>query len=178
MIRIHGTIVLATCLALAACAPAQMFPTEMTDGVDKDFDFTAWRTIPNAKPGQNIQLGGRLVQANVRNGQVVFIVTQLPIVQQPAYGPKDMGRRSGEFAVFYTGTLEPKWLRAGNRLIVIGTTDQAKSVVVDDVQRSLPSLTARCLHIWNTGGKEIAEFPYNIGGGYEPLEEATHCVPR
>ena len=50
-------------------------------------------------------------------------------------------------------------------------------VVVDDVHRSLPSLTAQCLHVWNTGGKEIAEFPYNIGGGYEPLEQETYCIP-
>jgi starvation-inducible outer membrane lipoprotein len=178
MIRMHGTIVLVICLAVSACAPAQIFPTEMTDGVDKDFDFTAWRSTPNAKTGQNVQLGGRLVQADIKNGNVVLIVTQLPIVQRPAYGPKDTGRRSGEFAIFYAGSLDPKWLRAGNRLIVIGATREAKAVVVDDVQRSLPSLAARCVHIWNTGGKDIAEFPYNAGGGYEPLQEDTYCITQ
>lgn len=178
MTRSSRIMALGICLAVTACMPLQLFPTDVIDGVDKDFDFTAWRNIPNAKTGQKVQLGGRIVQVNGTNGTLTIIATQLPIVQQPAYGPKDTGRRSGEFAILYAGALEPKWLKAGNRLIVIGTTQEAKAVVVDDVQRSLPSLAARCLHFWNTGGKDISDFPYNAGGGYEPLEEDTYCVPR
>jgi len=178
MIRVHGATILTMCLAMAACGPVQHFPADIANGADKNFDFTAWRSIPNAKIGQKVQLGGRIVQASDRNGNVIIITTQMPIVEQPAYGPKETGRRSGEFAIFYAGSLDPKWVKAGNRLIVIGTTEQAKAVVVDDVQRSLPSLAAQCLHIWNTGGKEIAEFPYNAGGGYEPLQEDTYCVTK
>jgi starvation-inducible outer membrane lipoprotein len=176
MIRTYGSIVFILWLSTAACAPVQLFPKEVTAGVDEQFDFTVWRNVPNAKTGQKVQLGGRIVQVDQRNQGVIIITTQLPIVEQPVYGPKDNGRRSGEFAVFYTGQLDSKWLIPGNRLIVVGTTEQAKAVVVDDVQRSLPSLTARCVHIWKTVGKEIAEFPYNIGGGYEPLEQETFCA--
>jgi hypothetical protein len=60
--------------------------------------------------------------------------------------------------------------------MVVGVTEQSQTVSLDDVQRTLPSVTARCVHIWNTGGKEIAEFPYNAGAGYEPLEENTYCL--
>ena len=178
MTRTARIMALALCLAGPACMPLQLFPTDATDAVDKDFDFTAWRNIPNAGTGKKVQLGGRVVQVERRNGGLIIIATQLPIVQQPAYGPIDRGRRSGEFAIFYAGALDSKWLKAGNRLIVIGSTQEAKSVVVDDVQRSLPSLAAACMHFWNTGGREIADFPYNAGGGYEPLEEDTYCVPR
>ncbi len=178
MTRHCGSVILVIGLALAACGPTQIFPTKITDGVEKGFDFTAWRNVPNAQTDRKVQLGGRIVQANAEKGGLVIIVTQLPIVEQPAYGPKDTGRRSGEFAISYAGPLDAKWLKAGNRLIVIGTTQETKTVVVDDVRRSLPSLAAHCLHIWNTGGKEIAEFPYNAGGGYEPLEEDTYCVPQ
>ena len=171
-------IVLGICLIVISCAPGNLFPTDVTGGVNNDFDFTAWRMRPNAKVGQKVQLGGRVVQADIKDGTLIVIATQLAIVERPAYGPRDAGRRSGEFAIFYTGSLDPKWLKAGNRLIVIGTTQEARTVVVDEVQRSLPSLVAQCLHFWNTGGKEIAEFPYNAGGGYEPLQEETHCVPR
>ena len=165
-------------IILSGCGSERVFSPEVLDGVDQTFDFTGWRMVPNAKVGKKVQLGGRIVQANGTQGGLTIITTQLPIVQQPAYGPKDTGRRSGEFAILYRGALDPKWLKPGNRLIVIGTTQEAKVVVVDDVQRSLPSLAAQCLHVWNTGGKDIAEFPYNIGGGYEPLEEDTNCVPR
>jgi len=176
MTRINGSIALAISLILAACSSSPIFEKEITDGVDKDFDFTAWRNLPNAKVGRKVQLGGRIVQTDTADAGVVIITTQLPIVEYPAYGPKDNGRRSGEFAVSYTGHLDSKWLIPGNRLIVVGSVEQAKVVVVDDVKRSLPSLRARCLHIWKTVGKEIAEFPYNIGGGYEPLEHETFCA--
>ena len=172
----RGTMLLMVALSLASCGPTQIFPSKVVEGVDKDFDFTAWRTVPNAKTDRKVQLGGRIVQANTDKGGLVIIVTQLPIVERPAYGPKDNGRRSGEFAITFTGTLDPKWLTPGHRVVVIGITGQAKTVMVDDVQRSLPSLTARCVHIWRTAGKEISDFPYNIGGGYEPLEEETHCA--
>lgn len=176
MNRLYRSIALMVWLAFSACSPTQLFPKEVADGVDQQFDFTAWRNIPNARTGHKVQLGGRIVQVDLRDAGVVIITTQLPIVERPVYGPKDNGRRSGEFAVFYTGHLDSKWLIPGNRLIVVGTTEQAKAVVVDDVQRSLPSLTARCVHIWKTVGKEIAEFPFNAGGGYEPLEQDTFCT--
>ena len=176
MTRHCGSVILVIGLALAACGPTQIFPGAMMDGVETNFDFTAWRTVPNAQTDRKVQLGGRIVQANREKGGYVIIVTRLPIVEQPAYGPKDNGKRSGEFAVVYPGALDPKWLAPGHRLVVIGTTGQAKAVMVDDVQRSLPSLTARCVHIWRTAGREISDFPHNAGGGYEPLEEETHCA--
>ena len=178
MIRLYGSITFILCLSMAGCSDVQLFPKETTADVDKNFDFTVWRNIPHARTGQKVQLGGRIVQSEVKDGGVVIITTQLPIVDHPFYGPKDNGRRSGEFAVFYASPLDSKWLIPGNRLIVVGTTDQAKVVSVDDVQRSLPSLTASCLHIWKTVGKDIGEFPYNIGGGYEPLEQETFCAPQ
>lgn len=178
MTPIHRWISLVIWLALTACALPQLFPKEVTDGVDPNFDFSAWRNMPNARTGQKVELGGRIVQADAADGGLVIIMAQLPIVEHPVYGPKDNGRRSGEFAVFYTGRLDEKWLIPGNRLIVVGTTEPSKAVVVDDVRRSLPTLTARCLHIWKTVGKEIAEFPYNTGGGYEPLERDTFCAAQ
>jgi starvation-inducible outer membrane lipoprotein len=178
MILTHCCIVLVISLALTACAPTQLFPKEVTDGMDQNFDFSAWRNMPNARTGQKVELGGRIVQADPTDGGLVIIMAQLPIVEYPVYGPKDNGKRSGEFAVFYTGRLDEKWLIPGNRLIAVGTTQASKAVVVDDVRRSLPSLTARCLHIWKTVGKEISDFPYNAGGGYEPLERDTFCAAQ
>lgn len=176
MIRIYGSIVLVIWLAVTACSRVQLFPKEVTAGVDEQFDFTVWRNIPNARTGQKVQLGGRIVQVDQGNEGTIIITTQLPIVERPVYGPTDNGRRSGQFAVFYRGQLDSKWLIPGNRLIVIGTTEPARAVIVDDVKRSLPSLTAQCLHIWKTVGKEIADFPYNTGGGYEPVERETFCA--
>jgi len=106
---------------------------------------------------------------------VTIVATQLPIVEHPAYGPKDTGKRTGEFAITFQGQIPSTFLQRGNRLIVVGVTKVAKVVSVDDIMRSLPSVSAKCLHIWNTGGRDIADFP-SFGAGYETLEEQTFCA--
>ncbi len=174
----RGAAVLLLASTLGSCASNQMFPSEVIEGLDQNFDFTAWRMAPNAGGGKKIELGGRIIQAESKEGGLIIVAAQLPIAEHPTYGPKDMGKRTGEFALFYQGTIEQKSLSVGNRLIVVGTIEQAKVVVVDDMKRSLPSLKAQCLHVWVTRGKEIDEFPFNTGGGYEPLEENTYCVPH
>jgi len=161
-------------IILSGCGSERVFSPEVLDGVDQNFDFTGWRMVPNAKVGKKVQLGGRIVQARENNGVIAMVLSQLPIVDHPAYGPTDTERSKGEFLLLFSGKIPTNRLQTGNRVIVIGTTQTAVVVTVEDSQRSLPALRAQCLHIWNTGGKEIAEFP-NFGGGYQPLEEDTYC---
>ena len=145
------------------------------DGVDPNFDFSRWRMVPNQALEKRIQLGGSIVQSERKDGNVTIVVNQLPIVEHPAYGPKDTGKRTGEFAITFMGPIESPFLQRGNRLIVVGTTRAAKVVSVDDLPRSLPTVAAKCVHIWNTGGRDIADFP-SYGAGYETLEEDTFCA--
>jgi starvation-inducible outer membrane lipoprotein len=175
MSRGFATAVWAICLGFSACSPVQLFPSEVMEGVDPNFDFSRWRAIPNQALERKIELGGRIIQSDRKDGHVTMVVTQLPIVQHPAYGPKDTGRRSGEFAVTYAGPIGAPFLQRGNRLIVVGITKPAKIVPVDDLPRSLPAVSAQCVHIWNTGGRDIADFP-SYGAGYETLEEETFCT--
>lgn len=170
-----STTLLAVCLGIAACSSHQLFSPEVMNGVDPNFDFSQWRMVPNQALERKIQLGGSILHSERKDGNVTLVVTQLPIVEHPAYGPKDTGKRSGEFAVTFLGQIEPPFLQRGNRLIVVGTTKAAKVVTVDDMLRSLPSVSAKCLHIWNTGGRDIADFP-SYGAGYETLEEDTFCA--
>jgi starvation-inducible outer membrane lipoprotein len=175
MIRVPMIAVLLACIGFSACAPYQVFPPEVTNGVDPNFDFSRWRMLPNQAEERKIQLGGRTVQSETREGSVTIVVVQLPIVEHPAYGPKDSGGRSGEFAITYQGKIEASFLQTGNRVMVVGKTRPAKVVSVNDTPRSFPVVEAQCLHIWKTGGRDIADFP-SYGAGYEPLEEQTFCV--
>jgi starvation-inducible outer membrane lipoprotein len=167
--------VLLACLCIAACARTPVFSSEVREGVETNFDFTAWRMMPNAHIGRKVQLGGRIIEADVKKDEIVMVVAQLPIAEHPTFGPKDVGKRSGEYAISHTGHMDSKWLVAGNHVMVVGTTEKAQAVMVDEVQRSLPFLHARCVHIWKTGRKEISDFPFNAGAGYDPLEEETFC---
>jgi starvation-inducible outer membrane lipoprotein len=175
MKRVSATAVLAVCLGFGACSPGQVFTPEVMEGVDPDFDFSRWRMVPNQALERKIQLGGSILQSERKDGTVTLVVTQLPIVEHPAYGPKDTGKRTGEFAVTFQGTIESPFLQRGNRVIVVGTTRTAKVVSVEDLPRNLPTVAAKCLHIWNTGGRDIADFP-SYGAGYETLEEETFCA--
>ena len=60
--------------------------------------------------------------------------------------------------------------------MVVGMTSGSRLVAVDDVMRSLPSVDARCLHIWKTGDVDISDF-MSSGAGSGVLEEETLCVP-
>jgi starvation-inducible outer membrane lipoprotein len=175
MNRVSITTVLLACIGLGACSPSQVFAPEVMDGVDPNFDFSRWRMLPNQAQERKIQLGGRIIQSERKDGSVTIVVAQLPIVEHPAYGPKDTGKRSGEFAAMFLGTIESPFLQVGNRVIVVGTTRSPKVVPVDDLPRSLPTVSVKCLHIWNTGGRDIADFP-SYGAGYETLEEQTFCA--
>lgn len=159
---------------LAACSAQGIFPPETLKGVDQNFDFAHWRMVPNQAEAKRIQLGGRIIQAETKGDVITIVTAQLPIVDHPAYGPKDMGKRSGEFAIVYPGRIDPLFLQPGNRIMVVGTTQPPKVVSVDDLPKNLPTVLAACVHLWKTGGRDISDFP-SFGGGYEPLQEDTFC---
>ena len=168
-------ILLLTCAALGACSANALFPSDVLEGVDTNFDFARWRMLPNQAEAKKIQLGGRIVQAETKGDRVTLVVAQLPIVEHPAYGPKDMGKSRGEFAIVYQGKINSAFLQPGNRVMVVGKTHASMVVSVDDLQKSLPAVMAACVHFWKTGGRDIADFP-SYGAGYETLEEETMCT--
>lgn len=170
-----GILLLAS-IALSACVSNSVFSPETLAGVDPSFDFARWRMLPNQAEHRKIEIGGAIIQANPKDGHVIIVATNLPIVEHPSYGPRSTDKRRGEFAIVFPGSIDAKSLNAGNKLIVVGTTQPAKIVTLDDMPRSLPTVEAQCVHIWVTGPREIAEFPFNTGGGYEPLEENTYCA--
>lgn len=171
----RGLPIILACLLLSACGAPQLFPKSVMDGVDMNFDFIMWRNAPNAKVDRKIQIGGKVLGADLQGNETIIVATQLPIVEHPAYGPKDTGKRTGEFAITFAGKLPPNNLASGHRIIAVGTTQKARVVTLEDSKRTLPTLQAHCVHIWKTGGRDIADFS-SVGAGYETLEEETYCV--
>ncbi|HEU4685952.1 MAG TPA: Slp family lipoprotein [Nitrospira sp.] len=175
MKTVPATTMVLICIALAACSARQLFPPEVMKDVDPNFDFTRWKMAPNQAAGHKVVLGGRIIQADMKDDRTTIVVAHLPIVEHPAYGPKETGRPTSEFAVEYQGTIDRIFLQRGNRLMVVGTTRPATAIPVDELLRSLPTVSAACVHVWNTGGRDIADFP-GFGAGYEPLQEQTFCA--
>ena len=165
------------CAALVACSHIPVFPPEVKEGVDNNFDFNSWKATPSSSTGRKVKLGGRILDSQTTSEGVLIIGKQLPIVEHPAYGPTDSQKRPGafEFAFLYRGKLDDGALTQGNRFIVIGTTQGGKAVTVDGATRTAPFLSARCVYIWRTRGKEIADFE-SSGAGYQPLEQGRYCT--
>jgi len=158
----------------SACIPYPVFPPKALEGVDPTFDFSQWRTGPNQPERHKIQLGGRIVQSNTKGNAVTIVAIQLPIVEHPTYGPRDVGKPSGRFTILYQSRIDPLCLHVGNHIIAVGYTRPRTTVEIDNIPRSFPTMTAQCIHFWNTGGIAIEDFR-SSGAGYATLREETYC---
>ena len=159
-----------------ACAPTyNVFPTKIMEDVDHNFDFSRWGMATDGSQSKKVQLGGRIMQSQASGGTVTIAISQLPIVDHPAYGPKDNGKNNGDFVIIYHGQIEKADLQPGNRVMVVGTTRPSKVITVNDLSRNFPIVEAQCLHFWNTQGREIADFPF-FEAGYVTLKQETVCT--
>ena len=180
------TLMTAVCAVLSGCAPSTPFPPKVMEKVSPTFHFEAWRDAPPSNEagktdaGHRVELGGRIVQATKSAKGIVIVAEQLPIVNHPAYGPTEEVKRTGdyEFAFLYPGELEPQALKNGNRFVIVGTTTSRRPVLVKGMPKTEPFLIADCIHVWQTGRTEIADFKEDAGGGYSPLPEKTYCVAQ
>ncbi len=171
---------------LPACATNSPFPSDIREKVTPTFDFQAWREASPSNPGgksdsgTKVELGGRIVQVSKDSKGVLIVAEQLPIVKHPVYGPAEGGDRKGEyeFAFLYPSDLSLDMLRNGNRFVMVGTTNGRRPIVVNGAPKSEPYLVADCIHVWQTGRTEIAEFKETVGAGNSPLPEVTSCVPK
>ena len=181
------TFTASVCAVLSGCAAHTPFSSEVMDKVTPTFQFEAWRDAgPTNEAGKSdsgikVLLGGRIVQSTKDSKGIVIVAEQLPIVNHPAYGPTDVnGTRTGdyEFAFLYAGELESLDLMKGNRFIIVGTTTSRRPILVNGLPKTEPFLVADCIHVWQTGGLEIAEFKEDAGAGYSPLPEKTYCAAK
>ena len=180
------TFTASVCAVLSGCAAHKPFSPEVMDKVTPTFQFEAWRDAgPTNEAGKSdsgikVLLGGRIVQSTKDSKGIVIVAEQLPIVNHPVYGPTEDVKRTGdhEFAFLYPGKLEMLNLMRGNRFIIVGTTTSRRPVLVNGIPKTEPFLIADCIHVWQTGGTEIAEFKEDVGGGLSPLPEKTYCVAK
>lgn len=172
---IAGLLVLSWAM-MSACAPTyKVFPSKVMKDVDRNFDFSRWGMMIDGSESKTVQLGGRVMQSQASGDTVTIVVSQLPIVEHPAYGPKDNGKNNGDFVIIYQGQIESSDLQPGNRVMVVGATLPWKVITVNDLSRSFPIVEAHCLHFWNTQGREIADFPF-YEAGYVTLRQETVCT--
>ena len=160
---------------LQACAANPIFSPRVMDGVDETFDVDVWWKTPNAPAGRKVELGGQIVQGEVKNGETFLVVTQLPIVDQLVYESFEIHRPVKQYGIYYRATIDPKWLVPGNHMMVVGFISQARTVFVNGTQKTVPFVTAECLHVWKSAGT-LPVLPLAEAKKFESLEHVTYCT--
>lgn len=174
----------AMCVLLEACTITPMFPPEIMKNVETNtFDVEAWQeqTYRPSNTGfvpHKVELGGEIIEVVRKPKGVVLLVEEQPIEGRSVYASKSVERRdSFWYAIAFNGSPEPSMLQRGNKLVVVGMTDRARTEMLGGAPRVVPHLLAECLHIWNTRELEMADFSYYGGAmGHHPAEERTFCV--
>ena len=177
---------IATSLWLSACTTTAMFPSAVTRDVETStIDVKAW--IDQAYHPSNttflthkVKVGGRILQVIQNQEGVVILTEKRPIIKtHPTANPTSVeGDGAPWFAITFQGTVEPRMLQTGNRLLAVGTTNQASAEMLGGAPRLLPHLRAQCLHIWNDAGVSnmyLCAGDTTYAAVYDP-EEKTFCL--
>jgi starvation-inducible outer membrane lipoprotein len=153
-------ILVGVSIVLAACASPEIFPQSLVSEMETDKHL--------------VQMGGRIVTATRQDG-VRVLAEKLPIRHDdPREGPDETVRSDGWFMVSFGGDIEELGLKQGNKFVAAGKLVGTQSTDVNRVEREVPNLVTRCLHIWKTGRERIADFPH-LKDGYYPLPRETYC---
>lgn len=181
--RIFGIMIIS--VWLSACTSTPMFPPETMKDVEANtFDIKAWEKEAyrpsSAKfvPHQ-VELAGEIIRVIRKPEGIVIVAEEQPIAAPPTSNQTTVGQDGPFwFAITFKGSVEPRMLQTGNRLIAVGTTRQARAEMLGGAPRVLPHLRAQCLHIWNIEG---AKNKYYYSEDFlEPYltEERTYCRER
>ena len=145
----------------------------------KDLDPTMQMGIFNPEAdtyfkGQLGQVGGRIIMVTRVDDGVLVTADELPLIDH-ATNISETAKSGGRFVLLYRGEIDKEALQRGNKFITIGIVEGTQQIPIDGIQRTLPYLIARCLHVWKTGTYDIADFP-NLTDGYTPLVRQTYCA--
>jgi len=162
---------------LPACAPAPIFPPEVSDKVDRTMSIENLTANPDHYRDYIVELGGQIVGSIAEQDEVHILVRVLPIRSRP-YGPVDTGRLNGMFVIHFAGKIGAQDVQDGNMVVVIGAVMGAVAASLTGAPVCRLTVNAECFHIWRTQGNQIDDFPWPPNARYWPLIQQTYCVNR
>lgn len=159
----------------AACTTDPLFPPEAI----KDLDPAMQMGIFNPEAdvyfkGKLGEVGGRIISITQVDDGVLITADELPLSDRST-SLRETAKPGGQFVFLYRGAIDGAGLQRGNKFIMIGLVEGTQRLPIDGIQRTLPYLVARCVHVWKTGTYDIADFP-NLTDGYTPLVQQTYCL--
>ncbi len=165
-------------IASVGCSAPSLFPPDATGNLDQ-LEFGVLHAKPDVFTGRVVQLAGRIIGVQESPNGILIRAQELPINEHPVYGPAEMVQPMSEFAILYSGKVDPAGLWYGNKFVIVAVAQGAQRFAfLDETTRTIPYVVARCMHVWKTGeygSYRIEDFP-NTTDGYYPLERQTYCT--
>ncbi len=160
------------------CVPASqrdpVFPDDQVPAIINTTDFDRiWDNLDGYK-GMTLKLAGRIVDTTATQGGALILAAWLPYVSHFNLedGPPDTAvEHPRHFAFLFPGIAgdpfakgpdyDPQAAWEGNKFVLEGTVKGSRTMVVNVLgqEKAMLLISARCIHVWETGESEPSDQP-------------------
>ena len=145
--RLPSTGLFVILLLLPGCITSELVTKEMESQVARDIPFEALKAEPGKFTGRVVVLGGKVLAAKrLKEG------TQIEVLQLPLDGADApiliLPQSKGRFLAYQEAFLDPATLPAGTAVSMIAEVTGSKTMPLDEVTYTYPTLKVRTLKVW------------------------------
>lgn len=135
-------------LLLSGCMTSELVTQEMEPQIARDIPFESLKAEPDKFKGRVIVLGGKVLTARrLKEG------TQIEVLQLTLDGADapimTLPQSKGRFLAYQEAFLDPATLPAGTAVSMIAEVTGSKTLPLDEVDYTYPTLKIRTLKIWS-----------------------------
>lgn len=155
---------LSAALALAACAPAPIYPTSASEVIATPMQVSQ---SPERYASGQVIWGGRIVQVKnyADHSEIELLAYPLDASQRPQ--ANDSG--SGRFIAVMPGYVEPLDYPSGGRMTVSGKLNGSRAGKVGEADYVFPLVAVAQSHVWSAAemgkGRNNVHFGLGLGVG-------------
>jgi outer membrane lipoprotein len=160
LLRFRGSpaALAATLLLASGCVTSGLVPTDMEAQITRDIPFESIKAEPEKFKGRVVVLGGKVLSAKRLKEGTQIEVLQLPLDKADA-PIMTLVESKGRFLAYQEGFLDPATLPAGTAVSMIAEVTGARTLPLDEVEYTYPTMKIRMLKIWPED-RYIQVWPY------------------
>ena len=137
----------AVLLVLSGCITSELVTQDMEAQVARNIPFEALKTEPDKFKGRVVVLGGKVLTAKRLKEGTQIEVLQLPL--DSADAPiMTLPQSKGRFLAYQEAFLDPATIPEGTAVSMIVEVTGSKTLPLDEVDYTYPTLKIRTLKIW------------------------------
>ena len=160
LLRLRGSpaALAATLLLASGCVSSELVPTDMEAQIARDIPFESIKAEPEKFKGRVVVLGGKVLSAKRLKEGTQIEVLQLPLDKADA-PIMTLAQSKGRFLAYQEGFLDPATLPAGTAISMIAEVMGSKTLPLDEVEYTYPTMKIRTLKVWPEN-RYVRPWPY------------------